>query len=340
MVTLQDPTTAPVAALRTDRPYRRAVGISVAVLVLAELALRLCAPLLPPPQVWPYPEVQSKAVEMSTLGRRGGAGTVFVGSSIVDVGLDPAAFDALGPLTRPAYNAGLLSGSLGEVRVWTEDFVVPALHPSTVVIGVSPRELNGADSTLAGIDNAFSASAEVRRVSGRETPVMVADRLLRRFSYLFRYRSILRQPHQLWQSPNHPASLVDITDRGMETTMLSRSHRPLTPLVIQQFSPLQAYRFGSDRLSILTDLVGRLRAAGIRVVVLDMPTSEDTLALLPRHETDYADYNERVRTAVSGAGGEYIAAGVWPVEQFVDPVHVNGSGAARLTHLLHDRLSR
>lgn len=340
MVTVQEQATAPVAARVTGAPHRRTIAIGVAIVLLAELVLRLCAPVLPPPQVWPYPEVQSKAVQMRDLGRHGGAGTVFVGSSIVDVGLDPAAYDSEAPRARPAYNAGLLSGSLGEVRVWTEDFVVPALHPSTVVIGVSPRELNGGDSTLASIDNAFSASAEVRRVTGRETAMMAADRHLRRFSYLFRYRSLLRQPHQLWQSPEHPATYVDITDSGMETTMLGRSHRPLTPLVVQQFSPLQAYRWGPDRVAILTDLVRRLRAAGIRVVVLDMPASPDALALLPHHEQDYADYGQRVRAAVRGAGGEYVAAGIWPVEQFVDPVHVNGVGAARLTRLLHDQVSR
>jgi len=340
MVTVHEQTEAAARTRRTAPPYRRAVVISLAVLVVAELALRLSAPLLPPPQVWPYPEVQSKAVEMTDLGREGGAGTVFVGSSIVDVGLDPAAYDALSPQARPTYNAGLLSGSLGEVRAWTEDFVVPALHPSTVVIGVSPRELNGGDPTLAGIDNAFSDSAEVRRVTGRETLMMSVDRLLRQYSYLFRYRSLLRQPHQLWQSPNHPASLVDLTDLGMETTMVNRSHRPLTPLVTQQFSWLQSYRFGRDRLAILTDLVRHLHAAGIRVVVLDMPTSADALTLLPRHENDYADFAQRVRAAVIGPGVDYVSAGTWPAELFVDPVHVNGAGAARLTRLLHDQVYR
>lgn len=340
MVTVHQQTDAAARRRRAAAPYGRAIVVALAVVLLTELALRLSAPLLPPPQVWPYPEVQSKAVEMTDLSRKSGAGTVFVGSSIVDVGLDPAAYDALGRQARPTYNAGLLSGSLGEVQVWTQDFVVPALRPSTVVIGVSPRELNGGDPTLAGIDHAFTDSAEVRRVTRRETPAMAVDRLLRRFSYLFRYRSLLRQPHQLWQSRNHPASLVDITNEGMETTMLSRSHRVLTPVVVQQFSPLQAYRFGPDRIGLLTDLVGHLRAAGIRVVVLDMPTSADALALLPRHESDYADYNERVQAAVRAAGGEYVAAGIWPVDEFVDPVHVNGAGAARLTRLLHDQVYR
>lgn len=325
---------------RTAPPYRRAVVICVALVVLAELALRLCAPLLPSPQVWPYPEVQSKAVEMSDLGRRGGADSVFVGSSIVDVGLDPAAYDALGPRSRPAYNAGLLAGSLGEIRVWAEDFVMPALRPSTVVIGVSPREFNGADATLAGIDDAFGASAEVRRVTGRETAMMAIDRRLRGISYLFRYRSLLRQPHQLWQSLNHPAPLVDLTDLGMETTMLERSHRPLTPLVSQQFSWLQSYRFGRARLAILTDLVRHLRGSGVRVVVLDMPASPDALALLPRHEKDYADFTQRVRAAVIEAGADYVESGIWPAELFVDPVHVNRAGATRLTRLLHDQVYR
>src|SRR5258708_27543764 len=84
-----------------ERPRRRrAIAVAVLVLLVAELATRIAAPWLRDPVVWANPEANAKWHQMIDLGHHGGAHTLFVGSSLVGVGVHPAQFGSAPHSTR------------------------------------------------------------------------------------------------------------------------------------------------------------------------------------------------------------------------------------------------
>lgn len=319
--------------------HGRASVIAVVLVVAVDIVLRIIAPVLPAPILWPAPELQSKAVQMHSLGRAGGADAVFVGSSLVDVGLDPSLFPTRPGGRSAAYNAALLDASIGELTSWVEQFVVPMLKPRAVVVGISGRELNGGNPNLQAFDDAFARMPEVRRALGRETTLQTADREARSVSYLFRYRSLLRQPHALWRSVLHPADFVDLTGAGMETTMLRRRYTSFSPLAVQQFAHLDTYSLSQTRLDQIAGLVRWCAERGVATIVVNMPMTATAVSLYPHGLKDYEAYSEALNRASADAGAGYVATGIWPEADFGDPAHLNGEGARRLSRLVAARLA-
>src|SRR3546814_12307906 len=124
------------------RRLGRVLLAALAVLVVAEVGVRLVEDRLPPPPDWYSPEYGVKERQLRDLAAEGGASVALLGSSVIDVAVDPAGLD--GPVTadRPAYNAGLIGANLEMVDVWSEHVVEPALAPDVAVIAISSRDVN------------------------------------------------------------------------------------------------------------------------------------------------------------------------------------------------------
>ena len=314
--------------------WRRAVLAAVLALLAAELATRVAAPWLREPVVWENPEANAKWHQMIDLEHHGGADTVFVGSSLVGVGIDPAQYGTTRHSARPDYNAALLSSSLGEQAVWMQTFVVPFLHPATVVIGVSWRELNANDPSLDAADKVFPTALEVRHAEGRESTVEGVERFLRSASYLFRYREVLRDPMSMFdRGALTPESAM--TAQGMTTAALDHNVGDTDAAVLTRAQQVVGrYALGESRLAQLASLLQWLQGHGIAPVILNMPMTPLGVGYLPHGQVDYDAYSQRLRGLAGTLGVQYIEGGVWPVEQFADPFHLNRSGAQHLTDLL------
>src|SRR3546814_581408 len=104
------------AGRRPRRRLGRVLLAALAVLVVAEVGVRLVEDRLPPPPDWYTPEYGVKERQLRDLAAEGGASVALLGSSVIDVAVDPAGLD--GPVTadRPAYNAGLIGANLEMVR--------------------------------------------------------------------------------------------------------------------------------------------------------------------------------------------------------------------------------
>ena len=156
MQTLEDATPRPVAPSprepRRGRPRRvevarrrRAVRpLLVALLVVLASELGVRALDLPTPLVFSSVEAQIKAEELRATGP-GRIDTVFVGSSVLDVAVQPDRFATAAGLDGDAYNAALLGADMRSLELWVEHVVVPAVAPKRVVFGLNCRELNGAE---------------------------------------------------------------------------------------------------------------------------------------------------------------------------------------------------
>ena len=307
-----------------------AAACTIAVL---EVGLRLAAPSLRYPQVWELQEANQKHHQMSDLAEEGGAGTVFIGSSLVGVGLDPAHYADAADLDRPAYNAALLSSALGQQSTWLEHFVVPMLEPDTVVIGVSARELNANDPTLDDADRLFAQAGPVREARDELSLAESAEQALRRTSYLFRYREVLREPLQLFDDDPLPRETA-VTDLGMTTAVLDRDFAPFDRELLARFGHIQRFALADHRLDQLATTARTLVADGIAVVLVDMPVTQAAIDVLPRGRADYEQTSTAVQQLAGEVGATYVPTGVWGTDVFADEWHVNGRGAERLTTLL------
>jgi hypothetical protein len=308
---------------------------SLIFLLAAEFGVRLLAggPLRDP-VVWENEEANHRWHQLRRLGRAGGASTVFVGSSLVGVGVDPKAYTSLSGTDRPAYNAALLGSSIGQQSQWVREFVVPLVRPDVVVIGISGRELNDANVALDRKDAGFANARPVRARRGELSLLEEIDGGLRDASYLFRYREVLRRPATAFDDTPLPSDSA-VTDLGMTTAALDRQFTPAARTrVARGVERARRFAFDEGSLRQLRELLAWLEARGIEAVVVDMPQTEAGLAYFLNGATDRATWSGRVAAVAAETGAQFVEPGTWELEYFADEWHLNGRGAARLTPFL------
>jgi hypothetical protein len=215
---------SPRTSPRVKRPRRLriALALTLAVLLTAEVGVRLVEDRLLPPPDWYTPEYGIKQEQMDDLEDGGGSSIVFIGSSVIDTTLDPAGLTA--PGDRPAYNAGLIGANLEMVDRWSELVVEPALRPDVVVLGVSSRDVNRNGAALETQTPGFYRLPAMRRLLGRESIPEQIERRAGELSRLVRYRTVLRRPLESigrYDGPDRNLPMND--DRGMERHLRSNT---------------------------------------------------------------------------------------------------------------------
>lgn len=314
---------------RRARPGRVILGLLLVVLV-AEGTVRVAADRLPDPQRWSTPETQYKVAQIAALGE---ARTVAVGSSVVDVALDP---EVLGP---DAYNAALGAASIGMVDTFTREVVLPRLDPDVVVVGLSSRELNQNAPEQRRIEADFLDAPAVRHLLGTESALGAAERVAGDVSQLVRYRSVLRDPDN-WVDPR-PAWDGTVTGpRGLYLGFLGQ-HYDGGPAVLRrlQRGSLHDYEVGERQVATLRALLAELRSQGRRVLLVTTPVTRDYVDLLPGGAAAHERFTALAEQVASHAGAEFVDAGVWPDAFMADPLHVNRAGVERFSDLIATALA-
>ena len=317
---------------------RRWAAAVVTVLLVAEVGVRLLTDVLPPPAGWPTDEYPLKDERTEELAGDGGVGVVVVGSSVADVSVDPAGLDH----ARGAYNAGLVGATAWIVDAWTRELVVPRLDPDVVVVAVSSRDLNDNGAGVALSDGLFRRSEGGRRVLGTESTADEVERWLDERSALLRYREVLRRPFEAWAGYDPPdRDAAAITELGLETHLLDERYADRAFAVdFMRREPLRDFALDGVQEAAFERLVTGLVADGRRVVVVDVPVTQDYVDAHPRGEQDMDDYRAVVDAVVARTGAELVRPGVWEPSLFSDPLHLNGAGVDRLTDLLAGVVSR
>jgi hypothetical protein len=334
--------------LRTAAPVsrRRArfvvpLAAALVVVVLAELVVRAGASHLPEPQVWNAPEAQVKYDQMKLLNRaHQTGGVVLLGTSLMDVGVDPGLFATQLGRRVPVYDASLAGGTLESVRWWYTHVVVPLLHPKTVIFGFTSRELNPNDPDGLKLEAQFFASPAVHHLAGTESVMEGLEWAGDDVSYLFRYRKLLRRPSETL----HHRTTLDIQrpviSAGGQATSFVASTYNRSPLIPAFFRKTVTYRFavGLSRVAAVLATLHDIRVSGASVLLVDMPITSDYIALHPNGWADWATYERAVTSIVSQTGVAEMPAQLWTPAYFADPIHLNGAGAKRLTALLAARI--
>jgi lysophospholipase L1-like esterase len=328
-----------------------ALVVALVVSLGAETAVRVAEPLLKVPQWWPTPETEAKADQMAAerLGPHKVA-VVLSGASMMDAGGDG---DALAALIQPqrnggarVYNGALAGTALEALLPWTERVLVPRLRPAAVVFGLSSIELNGNEPGTATATAAFLASRPMRQAMGQEDPIDRADRWAREWSALYRYRGVLRRPLDAGRPPA-PQGLdmllnPPLSTSGQALTFAANAYLTFDgkPVTLRQLSGnftgqlLFKWQIGPTKVRQLTDSIDRLRAAGIRVVVLALPVTRDFVSFHPHGASDYDAGVAQLRRIADSTCSRFVDAGVWPTKYFGDPIHLNSTGARLLATVL------
>ena len=326
---------------------RRTVAVAiVAILVLAcaEVFVRIRSDQLPPHQIWSSPEMQYKATQIRALQESGGASVVFLGSSSIDAAVDASAItDPQDP--RPAYNAGLGGGSAAMISTWARE-VVPRLKPRVVVLGLGGRELNPNNKTENDLDRNFFASPAVKHLRGKETTLDTAERHLESWSALFKYRTVMRQPQYMEKlfgfgdapGPNYYGQVVTPSGQHLRFHDVSYTFGPSVRRLYTTRA-LNHFRVGPRRVAQVRTLLSYLDARGIRVILVNMPVTQDFVDLHPRGRTDYDLVPPVLKGQADAVGATFFNPGVWEQAYFADPGHMNARGSVRFTTLLQEQIT-
>jgi hypothetical protein len=316
-----------------------AVPLVVALLVvlLGEVAVRAVSSHLPEPQLWSSPESQIKYDEMRALARaHQTGGVVLLGTSLTDVGIDPALLSGELGAHLPVYDASLAGGTLESVRWWYDHVVAPFLQPKVVVFGISSRELNPSDPQAATLAEQFFAAPAVRHIDGTESVMQRLERYAGDASYLFRYRKVLRQPSQVV----HKTTPIDNQERFLTSLGMAT---PFAAMVYQRSPVIDAffrttvtanYHVGAAKVSALGGTLADIRASHAAALLVAMPITADYIALHPHGAADFGRYEQVMAEVATQVGVPEMPTQVWPPALFADPIHLNQAGARRLTPLI------
>ncbi len=307
----------------------------MATLLLGEFAAKLLGPYLPAPARWPDEATSTKIAQMDD---RECADVVFVGNSMARDAFDPPTFADMDPLGRSAYNASLDAASPAQLARWVPEEVVERLDPSTVVVALASTDLN--DNAAAG--QAALESYESSQ-GGRDDLLGSIDRQGAEWSALLRHRASLRDPQAVldgvsaaWSSDEADRPSVDGLDGliGPDGEGLSRQELGYTGQpAVQRFVAdqlLNDYSLGPEQLDAAEELLARLDRAGIEVVLVALPVTDDYIALHPNGEADYDEYRAAMALLADSADVDFHDLSE-ATDSFADTHHLNGVGSQELT---------
>jgi hypothetical protein len=227
------------------------------------------------------------------------------------------------------------------VDVWSEHVVEPTLRPEVVILSVSSRDVNQNGAGLESATVGFERLPAVRRVLGTETALQKVERWAGDVSKLVRYRGVLRRPLEaLFEYDSPDRNLAFNTEFGQELHLAETAYQG-GPNVEAFFraEPLLAYTASASQFAALRSIIGRLKTAGVRVVLLDVPVTEQYITLHPRGAEDYLFYEAALNVLAAQTGTDLVDTGVWPSAGFADPLHLNGAGGDLLTAVIDGYLT-
>jgi len=313
----------------------RTTLIVLAVLLVAELIARVLAGGLPNPD-WNFAQTDRKVEEMQAMAAAGEtADVVLIGNSSVNAAFVSEDLERLTGLDN-FYNAGLDGSAIRQTEDWALNVVVPLTRPEVVVIGLTSRDLNDASSANAEVFDNYLTSRGRARFMGEETSGQRVQRTLSGVSALVQVSPFIRDPAALvtQYSPGNPDSGEFVLPGEVYNL------RPLDVARTRERA-LNDYTLGGIELESFGRLVDGLQAAGIEVVLVEMPfVAEDYLAMHPNGAADYDAYRATVESFASGRNLAYLDLTdyPWTTDEFYDFLHVNSTGIAIVNQALADGL--
>jgi hypothetical protein len=309
-------------------------------LVGAEGVVRAVQPRLREPLVWSDSEMQSKVERIDEIDRSNARTSVlFLGSSMVNAAADPVlASRLIGPGREPVFNGAFNGADARSLAFFTEHVALPRLRPRVVVIGASSVELNDNGITQDRFWDKLNDAPAARLAAGHGDVVERAEAWVEERSALVRYRTELRRPVTVLRGTSKKRASV--SPLGVIGSLPEFHRRPYGIRPDFRFRTEQeTYRnfaLGGDQLRALDGLVGVLRGRGVDVVIVNMPVTDDALAMHPGGREDYERAARALETLARERDVRFVdmSSNFPSHDGFVDPLHLNAAGAKRFTERL------
>jgi hypothetical protein len=313
-------------------------------LLLAEGLLRLpfvqAALPAPEPSLWHSPLVEDKVDYFRNFAASHAIDVLFVGNSTAQSGVDPTVFDA----SRGALGAGgdsfnaSIEGLPPSVNMEFLKMYLRDANPRTVIVGLTPQDLNGNSPWANDMDERAGLSINLQ-AGARDSLMGYILAFLLEHSELFRYRFVL---HQLLLRGGIAAPHPDVyfDERGF--LAIKRSLADFSPserLQAQNRAGVLNYNPQGEQVEALRDMIATIRKHGAEPVLVNMPLSDHYYANFDNPE-DYRKYLDALERETHD-----LDVTLWDMEdlgpekqfgdsEFGDLNHLNDKGAERLTTLL------
>lgn len=309
-----------------SRPIRRwwiTVAVAtLAVLVVAEVAVRIAADQLGDPLVWHVRSAQNTAEALRS--RPTDVDVVVLGSSAVAAAIDPGRFMEADECARTAYNASTAGAVPSVTADWLDRVVLPSVDPDVVVVGVAARDLSR--------DAASITAPYFRAVAVRDDFGARADRWFSSWSYLVRYRNTLRSPRVLKARIDEIRSGEDQADVYDENGFRAIDNADQVDTTEQTNSP--GLVLDPAQVRALDRLVVSLRDRGVTPVIAAMGSSE-RYASTPRGASLTRDAAAAIDDLAERRDVQLVdLRSVSDPTKYVDLVHTNSIGSAESTDIL------
>jgi len=335
------------------RRYRWYASMLV-VLLLAEGLARILGGHVAAVDQRGHPELERKWFLVKQFAAAPASATkptvVTFGNSMMDGGFIPSVFAATQG-GDPAFNAGFLNAPLVTIAPWSK-MVIDRLHATTAIVMIDPLDtVKGSDVSFGEDGGTLAASFEDAL---KQLTPGTFDRMTQRAekaSALVKYRTTLRQPHDLWQA------IVGA---------VHHDPRP-KPQRIDEAAPLHDIdwttaldadgwdsRFKDGALppnaKFPLDFVGKLirttdfDSGPVRAVFTAIRRARTAVLVIPPVATEILDRSGIPATFMAARVRDLArlarAAGVqvidltragYPPSLFHDPVHLNRAGAERMS---------
>lgn len=304
----------------------RVVLSCLLVLGVAEGAARVASSRVPEQTEWGIDRYDAKVAHMRSVEA---ADVVFLGSSTVEVGIDPVLVLDGDERFSHGYNAALQAAPLRLTEAWAADVVVPELSPKRAVIGLASIDFNSQGFDHGDVADRYLGSRGHREAAalGRTPATVLSD-----WSALYRYRTVLRRPSNWSQiaggAPTLAAAQFDGSGRDTSRDLIDYRVAP-GDWARNTAQALNSYRSDTEETEALVRMVRRLQAGGVEVVLVSMPVLDDDLPMNP----GYGEFD----AFVVGLGEELGVPVLVPPDDVVvethfgDPLHLNGAGTAELS---------
>lgn len=314
-------------------------------IMLAEIGLRIpgIAVYLPDPvpRLWHSYLVQDKLDYMSAMERSRGVDVLFMGNSTTQAAVNPLIFDELRGVTDPRL-PGSFNGAIEGVppfgnRLFLSIFL-KQVRPETIIYGITPQDLNSNSPWAQEVTERIIHSPMTLAQAGHGPRGQLLSTLLR-FSYLYRYRTILL--HQLMTGGNSQTHLEDVyfDERGHDAIVHSLADIPSSERgYLYNNAGVVNYAAGGEQFEALVSIIEQCSSAGIELILVNIPLADDYYDNFD-NEGDYQIYLD----AVAAITDKYNVL-FWDLEnlsnlhfrdeEFADFNHLNSKGADRLTKIL------
>ncbi len=309
------------------RPIRRMTAGFVAVLLVAEIAVRLFGALLPEPRNWYHDIAQAKAEQL-----RGMKGTeldiLFTGTSQSYYAIGPRVIDET--LGTKSYNAAVPAGVPPIQERWLLDPVLDNVEADVVVWGMSVLDLNdGRD--LSVVDSYESAHAT------RPGRLAEAERWLAKRSGIFRYRRQLVDPDAWANRTKMEAIRSVIRHDGQrqpaDRTPTEAERRRVRAQVVSDFD------VGGTMVASARRTIEELQDRGITVVIAWLPVPDRLLELLP-HPGMEVLARQKARQLAADFDADFLdVSDGFSNADFLDYTHLGEPASERLSHRLSRQLA-